>query len=174
MHKLQLRLESYWRMELFNAVLVPFIAIEVLVVTGQAIGLLCISCLVPTVALLIAGGCYWRLKARQLRRVRSSLYSTFYWLDRIQRPLLVSCIAVSLLCIVDLSILRLSVSTGDRLVAIVSTILAILEYINYYHRQLQHFDHAPDFRRLFSGRGFRKSQMRADLERFRHQTHLLR
>jgi hypothetical protein len=170
MHKLQLRLESYWRLELFNAVLLPAIAIYALAVTGQAIGLLGISCLIPTSALLIAGGCYWRAKARQLRRVRSNLDSTLYWLDRLQYPLLVSCITVSLLCVADLSLLRFSVSTGDRVVAIVATTLGILEYINYYQRQLQHFDHAPDFLRLLNGKGFRKSQLRADLERFRKQT----
>jgi hypothetical protein len=38
-------------------------------------------------------------------------------------------------------------------------VLAILEYINYYHYQLQHFDHAADFARLLSGRGFRRSHL---------------
>ena len=30
-------------------------------------------------------------------------------------------------------------SSGDRVVAVVFVALAVLEYINYYHRQLQHF-----------------------------------
>ena len=62
---------------------------------------------------------------------------------------------------------QISVSLGDRIAATVCGLLAALEYINYYHRQLQHFDNAADFKRLMSGRGFRRSQMAADLERFR-------
>lgn len=165
MHKLQQRLEGYWRLELFNAVLLPVVAILVLAVNDQTIGPLGISCLVPMSALLIAGGCYWRAKVRQISRDRSNIDSTLYWLDRVRLPLLASLIAVSFLCVADLLFLRFSVSTGDRWVAILATTLAILEYINYYHRQLQHFDHVPDFLRLLSGRGFRKSQLRADLER---------
>ncbi len=173
MHKLQRRLEGYWRLELLNAALLPVTAIFVLAETGQAIGALCISCLVLMSALLIAGGWYWRAKARQFRRVQSNIGSTLFWLARLQVPLLASCIAVSLLCVADLLLFRLSASLGDRLVAILATILAILEYINYFHRQLQHFDHAPDFLRLLRGRGFRKSRLQVDLERYRNQTRKL-
>lgn len=60
----------------------------------------------------------------------------------------------------------LSNGLADRIVASVAATLAALEYVNYYRRQLQHFDHAADFRRLKEGRGFRKSQLRSDLERF--------
>lgn len=168
--KLRQRLEAYWRLELGNAALLPATAIVVLHATDQAIGLLGVACLVAMSALLIVGGCYWRAKAMQLRHVRFRIDGTLYWIDRVQLPLLASCIVVSLLCIADLSLLRLSVSTGDRLVAITAATVAILEYINYYHRQLQHFDHAPDVQRLWRGRGFRRSQMRGDLERFRSQT----
>jgi hypothetical protein len=45
----------------------------------------------------------------------------------------------------------------------------MLEYVNYYHRQLQHFDHAADWKRLLAGRGFRVSQMAADLQRLRQK-----
>ena len=63
----------------------------------------------------------------------------------------------------------LSTSFGDRLAATICSTLAVLEYINYYHRQLQHFDHAADFKRLLTGKGFRKSQMAIDLCRYRLQ-----
>ncbi|MFO0816315.1 MAG: hypothetical protein U1A77_00150 [Pirellulales bacterium] len=164
MNKLQQRLEGYWRLELFNAVLLPVVAILVPTVNGQSIGPIGISCLVPMSGLLIVGGCYWRAKFRQIKD-RSNIDSTLYWLDRVRLPLLASLIVASLLCVADLFFHRFSVSTGDRWVAILATALAILEYINYYHRQLQHFDHAPDFLRLLRGRGFRKSQLRADLDR---------
>jgi hypothetical protein len=38
-------------------------------------------------------------------------------------------------------------------------LLAVLEYVNYYHVQLNHFDNAADFRRLLSGKGFRKPHL---------------
>lgn len=170
MRKLERRLESYWRLELLNAVLLPGAALIVLAVAGQAIGPLGVSCLAVMSALLIAGGCYWRAKAGQLTRVRSNIDPTLQWLDRFNVPFMVSCIAVALLCLADLLFFRCAVSTGDRLVANLAATLAILEYINYYHRQLQHFDHAPDFLRLLNGRGFRKSQLRSDLERFRNRS----
>jgi hypothetical protein len=171
MHALQRRLEGYWRMELLNAIFLPAAALFVLAELGQAIGPLCGACLVPMAALLIAGGCYWRAKARQLSRARSNIDSTLLWLDRLERPLLVGCLAATMLCVADLAGWRLSVSAGDRWMAVVATALANLEYINHYHRQLQHFDHGPDFQRLLNGRGFRKSQMRGDLERFRNSSH---
>jgi hypothetical protein len=46
-------------------------------------------------------------------------------------------------------------------------LLAVLEYINYYHVQLQHFDHAPDWQRLVSGRGFRRSHLAREIERWK-------
>jgi hypothetical protein len=42
-------------------------------------------------------------------------------------------------------------------------VLAVLEYVNYYHRQLQHFDNKADFRRMLAGKGFRQSWMARDL-----------
>ena len=53
---------------------------------------------------------------------------------------------------------------ADRNVATACAVLAVLEYVNYYHRQLQHFDSREDFRRLLTGKGFRKSWLARDLE----------
>ena len=54
---------------------------------------------------------------------------------------------------------------AERWVVTVAALLAVLEYVNYYHRQLQHFDNASDWRRLLAGRGFRPSQLSRDLVR---------
>ena len=43
-------------------------------------------------------------------------------------------------------------------------LLAVLDYVNYYHVQLQHFNHAPDWQRLISGRGFRRSHLAREIE----------
>ena len=39
------------------------------------------------------------------------------------------------------------------------SLLAWLEYVNYYHWQLQNFDSAIDFKRLMAGRGLRRAHM---------------
>jgi uncharacterized integral membrane protein len=52
---------------------------------------------------------------------------------------------------------------------VVLLLLAVLEYINYYHVQLQHFDHVADWRRLVSGRGFRRSHLAREIERWRRE-----
>ena len=43
------------------------------------------------------------------------------------------------------------------------TALAALEYVNYYKFQVQHFDNWADFKRLMTGRGFRKAHMARDI-----------
>ena len=45
--------------------------------------------------------------------------------------------------------------------------LALLEYVNYYHIQLQQFDHGPDWARFKAGRGFRPSHLARALKRHR-------
>jgi len=55
----------------------------------------------------------------------------------------------------------------ERIVALVCLALAVLEYVNYYHIQLQHFDHAADWKRLLAGKGLRPSSMARDLARWR-------
>lgn len=51
--------------------------------------------------------------------------------------------------------------------AAILTLLAALEYVNYYHRQLQHFDRSSDFKRLITGGGFRRSHMARNLTAYR-------
>lgn len=57
--------------------------------------------------------------------------------------------------------------SNAAIAAAVCTALAALEFVNYYKVQLQHFDHAADFRRLLQGRGFRRAHMARDLAAFR-------
>lgn len=52
--------------------------------------------------------------------------------------------------------------------AIGYTLLAGLEFVNYYVVQLQHFDNAADWQRLRSGRGFREAHLARAL-RLRHR-----
>jgi hypothetical protein len=56
---------------------------------------------------------------------------------------------------------------ADQICATAAAVLAALEYVNYYLRQLQHFDNRADFERLLSGKGLRRSQMARDLDALR-------
>jgi hypothetical protein len=42
--------------------------------------------------------------------------------------------------------------------------------VNYYHFQLQHFDHADDFQRLLSGKGFRQSHLSKSIRAYRQRS----
>ena len=57
--------------------------------------------------------------------------------------------------------------TPSAVVALCCALLAVLEYINYYVVQLQHFDNAADWRRLWTGGGFRKSHLARAIFKYR-------
>ena len=63
----------------------------------------------------------------------------------------------------------LTIGTADRWAAAACATMAVLEYVNYYHRQIQHFDNKADFRRMLAGKGFRQSWMARDLAAVRQQ-----
>lgn len=165
--RLQKRLDGYWRMELANVLLVPLSFLIILISLSQRVGVLSLVSMVPMAGLLVIGGFYWKAKATQLRDPAFDSTSTLSLIDRLQLVLLVGSVLVSIACLIDLTVFRISVSTGDRVIGIICSVLAVLEYVNYYHRQLQHFDHLPDLQRLMKGQGFRPSQMSVDLARFR-------
>ena len=155
------RLSSYWKMEGANVVILPAIMVAL---AGGQVGPLALFALVPMCGLLLVGTLYWRAKLAQLQG-QDTLRPTLRTVTKWRRPLFIATILAVLGVIGALIEPGIARSRGDFWVAFAATLLAALEYVNYYHRQLQHFDHLADFTRLFSGRGFRKSQMRRDLER---------
>lgn len=50
--------------------------------------------------------------------------------------------------------------------ACITAALAILEWVNYYGVQLQHFDHFADLRRLVTGKGFREAHLAKTIRRW--------
>ncbi|MEM1051335.1 MAG: hypothetical protein AAGI28_04495 [Pseudomonadota bacterium] len=123
---------------------------------------------VPMCALLVVGGLYWRAKLHQLEGKPQTLAALLPFAGALQAPLAVLSILVLVACAWVWGAGG-GASTGDRVVITVAAVLAGLEYINYYHRQLQHFDHWPDLKRLFTGRGFQVAQMANDLARIRRK-----
>ena len=165
--KLEKRLSSYWKMELANVGIVPVVMIYFANTAGSPVGWMSCFTLIPMCGLLLIGGLYWRGKHAQFRRDAPPLETALKWANVLQMPLLVLTAIACILTILSWGPYTLARGTGDRIVATIAAILAALEYVNYYHRQIQHFDHLEDFKRLLKGRGFRPSQMNQDLKRWR-------
>ena len=155
------RLAWYWPMEAANVVLMPGIMV---VLSKAQLGLPALLAILPMSAMLVAGTRYLRAKYRQLS-AGQLIGKALVWLAAAQMPLLAAtlvALAAMVWVWVDPAVTR---GLAERWVVSAAAVLAALEYVNYYHWQLQHFDNANDWQRLISGRGFRKSQLRRDLER---------
>lgn len=158
------RLSSYWKLEVANAALIPAIMVGWCLLEGQAIGFGLALALVPMCGLLVVGGRYWRAKLHQLEGRTDTLERVLTLAAKCRLALFAT---TSLACVLGVGVwfTDLAASTGERWAISVAAALAALEYINYYHRQLQHFDHWADFKRLITGRGFPVSQMAKDIRR---------
>ena len=158
--RLAKRLGSYWQMEAVSAILIPGV---MLLLSSGKLSLASYFAMVPMVIMLIIGAAYWRSKYRQLTLTKHDVRTLLKRIAAWKLPAL----ALSLLACVLAGMLWLfpqhSAGLADRVVASVAALLALLEYVNYYHRQLQHFDNMADFKRLLAGKGVRRSQMAADL-----------
>ncbi len=157
------RLQWYWRTELWNAALLPVVALALFWPPGW----LSLVALIPMSGLLVIGGLYWRAKLRRLQGDPQVLSGFLAVASRLQ-PVLAAATATAVIVVTVAWFGGLSFrGTGDRVVATIAAALAAAEYVNYYHRQLQHFDRAADWRRLLTGRGFRPSHLKRDLARWR-------
>jgi hypothetical protein len=155
-------LEAYWKMEAANVLVVPAIALALGfprdVVEAIALGL----AIVATAGFLVVGAAFWRGIDRRVRFAdRVSGEQALDLAERVERPLLM---ATGAAVAATLTALSLNGWTASVIAAALLTLLAALEYVNYYHRQLQHFDNLADLKRLFSGRGFRPSHMARSLD----------
>jgi hypothetical protein len=156
------RLDPYWKMEAANVLFVPLF---MLWLSDGQLSWIALVPLAATMLLLIIGALYWRGKVRQLKGTASNFPVLLRGLEVWRRPALVLTQAGSVTCLLGWIVPAWSAGSTDRLVATGCAILSVLEYINYYHRQLQHFDNREDFRRLLAGRGFRRSWLARDLDK---------
>ena len=151
-------------MEAGNVILLPailFFAAE------MRLSWVSISGILPMMLLLIIGALYWRAKLRQLESRTYPFEDTLRAISWLQFPaVLMTIVGLGALLFAWLNPEHFA-GVRDQWVATFAAIMALLEYINYYHRQLQHFDHGPDFRRLLAGKGLRASQMAKDLKTYR-------
>ena len=117
--------------------------------------------IVAVAGLLIVGTAFWRGVDRRVRFGDRRLAERALDLaERVEKPL----IAASGLAIAATLVAFFTNGwTASVIASAVLSLLAVLEYINYYQRQLQHFDNVADFKRLITGKGLKTSHMARDL-----------
>lgn len=167
--KLRKRLSSYWKLELLSIVLVPAMMIFLSMSMNYKLGPITFFTIIPMCALLFVGGLYWRAKYQALDQGKQAVWRVMGFINAVKWPLAglsFAALGAALFLWIHPDWSR---SCGDQWTATVAAMLAVAEYINYYHRQLQHFDHASDFKRLIVGRGFRRSQLAKDLSAWRRE-----
>jgi hypothetical protein len=161
------RLSWYWQVEVANAAIVPLFFVALGIHLGGAVGWPTLIALMPMCGLLVIGGLYWRGKLHALQGEGAALDSALRLADRFDKPLLILTIIACALAAAGFVLPLPGGAAGDRWAATGAALLALAEYVNYYHRQLQHFDNWPDFRRLMTGKGFRPAKMAVDLAAWR-------
>jgi hypothetical protein len=159
------RLSWYWPMEAANVVLVPAFAIGAVLWAGERIPPTMIYALYPNIALLAIGALYWRAALKRLQGDPKPMAYWLGWFSGLQRFVVVFLFLACGAALIDLW--SGGGVTVGRIAILALVVLALAEYVNYYHIQLQHFDHAPDFKRFLAGRGFRPSHMARDLKAYR-------
>jgi hypothetical protein len=148
---------SYALMEAVSVVLVPAAALGLAPPTKPVEILLMAVAIGACAGFLLVGAAYWRALDHRLRRAnRTLLARVLAFADVVEAPLLLLTGAAAIALIYALWLVGW---TTPVIAAAVLILLAALEYVNYYHRQLQHFDRWSDFKRLISTRQLRPSHM---------------
>lgn len=151
------RLTGYWQMEAANVLLVPGAAAGLVAISGDGIGPGMLAAMLGCGGLLLIGAGAWRLELAELRRRELGEAALAARLTRLLGPSRPLGLALGLLGAGG-GIAELALDgalTASAIAALILGLLALLEYVNYYVAQLQHFDHGADFRRLLAGKGGR-------------------
>jgi hypothetical protein len=153
---LRKHLSSYWKMEAGNVLLVPLIVWAMVWSAGDApdvaMGLGAAACSF----LLVVGTAAWLLVLAGLDGKPAQAAKLVAFCARAEIP---SLLLLGAATIADAHA-ALNGGWPPRTIAATGlTLLGWLEYVNYYHWQLQNFDSVIDARRLAAGRGLRRAHM---------------
>jgi hypothetical protein len=165
--KLKRNFAAYAQMEAANVVLVPGLALWFGWPLSRPEYIAMVLAVIACAGLLVVGAVYWRAVDR---RLKSGMFGGF---DRTlgfaaaaQRPLaFISLAAAAAVLIAFVN----GGATRAVIAAAVLALLAALEYVNYYHRQLQVFDNMADFRRLLATRQLKRAHLARELAAFRQR-----
>jgi hypothetical protein len=151
------RLSGYWKMEAANAVLVPGMALLAVLRFGDRLSWPLLLAMLACSFLLVIGAIAWRMELRSLQGDAGFATLMMPWLAMAKLPSLV--LALASLAGAAFEYVTDAGWSPSAIATAVLAVLAALEYVNYYVVQLQHFDHAADFKRLLTGRGFREAHL---------------
>ncbi|GEC07941.1 hypothetical protein SSP24_55960 [Streptomyces spinoverrucosus] len=117
-----------------------------------------------TAVLLLTGSGYWSVKLRQLRAglPRPPLIGLFRW------PRFLCAAGLAAGAVVMGASLARRPEAGEVAPGLLLYVLALAEYVNYFHWQLMH-DTAADWHRLLRTRRLRRSHLHDDLRAYREQ-----
>jgi hypothetical protein len=167
--KLLKRLKPYWMMEGANVFFVPFFAWFLITVVAKGqITVAVIAAMLATSSLLVVGTFAWKMVVDGLEGNSTSEEQWTPWLDLARWPAMLLTILALIATVIE-AISTLPRISASLIGASLLCLLAILEFVNYYHFQLQHFDHADDFQRLLSGKGFRQSHLSKSIRAYRQR-----
>ena len=160
-------LSAYWQMEAANVLFVPGLALA-LGWPKTAIGAIALtSSMMATAIFLVVGALYWRGVDRRLRGLgKGSLDQALSVADRLER---LGLFATTAAIVATLATIVIDGFTATSIAAGLLALLAVLEYVNYYRLQLQHFDNVADLRRLFTTGRLRRAHLARDLEDYRRK-----
>lgn len=162
------RLTTYWKIEAGNAVFIPALAVYLVLKSGGRISTALVLSGLACSFLLVIGTIVLRMMLRKARGEANAISDRIPLLVRMRWPGIALCVAAAVANGTEWLSSGLELS-AQSLAPAVLLLLAVLEYVNYYHFQLQHFDHAPDWQRLVSGRGFRPSHLAREIERWKRE-----
>lgn len=159
------RLSWYYPLEKFHAfVTFPLLVVYLLYHYALTDILFLIYGLLVCIVILLQGQHYWKLK---LHRLSGKAFSQVKNLQFFRKSGQVNIILIGLMPLVLLLQLYLSDwgSIPDNLMiwAICANAFAVLEHINYYHRQLM-IDNEADLRYLLTNKRLKIASLRKDLE----------
>ena len=159
------RLSGYWKMEAGCAVALPFAGLYVLRDMGAPAGPWVILSMAAASVLLLIGAACWRMELAVATGDRALARRIRRWLAPTRGPAQALAALGLLAALMQLWADRRW--TPQAIAATAFGVLAVLEYLNYYVVQLQHFDHLADFRRLIAGKGFRRPHLAKAIARYR-------
>ncbi|MEI6418454.1 MAG: hypothetical protein WCO82_05245 [Sphingomonadales bacterium] len=153
---LRKHLSSYWKMEAGNVLLMPGLGLLFLASQHDHADLAAGLGLAACAWLLVIGAAAWRQSLALLDDDTRLANRLIGFCARAEWPALALLVAATL----ALGAAVAGTSWHPRTaVALIGTVLGWLEYVNYYHWQLQNFDSVIDMNRLRAGRGLRRAHM---------------
>lgn len=158
------RFESMWKLEWANIILIGGIILFLFLIGKLKPTIFIIVSFFMTAIFLWIGGHFWKDKYLSLRDntpISDARLKWYKWQELWKWGLLIPPIVMAVELYLN------PILTAEFWVGLGFWALAIAEWINYYHRQLMHFDNPADFKRLISGRGLRQSHLSRELERLK-------